>query len=197
MLSGRFLILRSKVFKESDLIIDALSKEGERFTLTAKNAVRSKRRFAGGVLEPLQYVEFYFTQAKSSYFYIQEAKVINAFASIRTDYARLELGFYFLKIINKGTQEGHMDNKALFDLLGNTLESLQSSKALEVLRIQFELKYLYFQGLLLEDEDTTEFIQRPIGYHQKIELTEDEIYYMKKITKNLMLQNQSFTGASL
>ena len=174
MPSGKFIILRAKSFKESDLILEAISKEGERVTLTAKNAVKSRKRFAGGVLEPLNFVEFFFTQAKSGFFYIQEARIIYPFQKLRDSYAKLELAFYFLKLIAKGTHEGLQDNKSLFDLLGNSLKALESTDDLVTLKIHFEVKYLHFLGFLEEDPDFIEFTNKPINAHQAVNLTNDE-----------------------
>lgn len=183
MPSGRFLTLRAKPFRDADLILDVISKEGERLVLTAKNALNSKRRFGGGVLEPLNFVEILYTQAKSKYLYVQEAKLVYSFSGLRSDYQRLELAFYFLKLVTKGTYEGLQDNKALFDLLGNSLKVLEETQSLNTLKLQFEFKYLYYLGVLALDEDTSEFIAKPVSQHSQIELTDEEYHYLSQMTK--------------
>ena len=183
MPSGRFIILRSKKFNDSDLLVDVLSREGERLSLTAKNGAKSKRRFAGGVLEPINFSEIQYTAAKSSFLYIQEAKLIDGFTGLRQDYQRLELAFHLLKLVAKAAQEGLPDNKALFDLLGNTLRVLESSSDLHLLKLQFELKYLYYLGFLAPDQDTAEFVALPIKDHTKIQLTDEEHNHLSHLTK--------------
>jgi len=183
MPSGRFINLRAKPFKDADLIIDALSKEGERLVLTAKNARKSKRRFGGGVLEPLNFVEIYYTQAKSGFLYIQEAKIIYPFSGLRSDYRKLECSFKFLKLIAKATYEGLLDNKRLFDLLGNTLRVLENCDDPRILKLQFELKYLYYLGFLAIDDDTSEFIAKPVSLYRQIKLTDDEYMYLNQMTQ--------------
>lgn len=188
MPSGRFINLRAKAFNESDLIIDGLSREGERFTFTAKNALKSKKRFAGGVLEPLNFVEFFFTQSKAGYYYIQEAKLVYGFTGLRDDYRKLEVGFHFLKLISKATQEGLADNRRLFDLLGNALKSLETAEDPYLLKLQFELKYLFYLGFLAPDGETGEFVALPISESEKIQLTDDEYNYMNQLVKRQLKQ---------
>lgn len=194
MPSGRFINLRAKTFKESDLIIDALSKEGERFTFNAKNAVKSKRRFSGGVLEPLNFVEFFYTQAQSGFFYIQEAKLIYDFSGLRNNYRRLECAFHFLKLISKGTREGLQDNKQLFDLLGNTLKVLETSENPNLLKLQFELKYLFYLGFLAINKDTEEFISKPVSAYEQIKLTDDEYMYLNQYASGQLKQIDVMTA---
>ena len=189
MPAGRFLNLRAKPFRDADLILDVLSKEGERLVLTAKNAANSKRRFSGGVLEPLNFVEIYYTQAKSGFLYVQEARVLYPFAGLRKDYGKLEVAFHFLKLIAKGTHEGLPDNRRLFNLLGNSLRVLETTDKPQLLKLQFELKYLYYLGFLGLDDDTNEFVAKPISQHQQIELTDDELLYLKKMIKGRLKES--------
>ena len=183
MPSGKFLNLRAKAFNDADLILDVLSREGERLVLTAKNALLSKRRFSGGVLEPLNFSEIYYTQAKSGYLYVQEARVIYPFSGLRSDYRKLEVAFHFLKLISKATYEGLPDNKRLFDLLGNSLKALEATDQGHLLKLQFELKYLFYLGFLAPDDDTGEFVAKPVGSHNQIKLTDDEYLYLNQVTQ--------------
>jgi len=182
MPSGKFLTLRAKVFAESDLILDVLSKQGERLTLSAKNAVKSRRRFAGGVLEPLNFVEIQYTQSKSGsgHFYIQEAKSLYSFSGLRQDYQRLELAFKMLQLIAKVAQEGLGDNPQLFDLLGNSLRTLETSQHPFLLFLHFKVKTLYSLGFLGLDDDTREFVTLPTSEHSKIKLTDEEYRHLSK-----------------
>ncbi len=196
MPSGRFINLRAKPFRDADLILDVLSKEGERFVFTAKNALNSRRRFSGGVLEPFNFVEIFYTQAKSGFYYVQEARVIEAFAGLRKDYRKLELAFHFVKLISKGTYEGLSDNKNLFDLLGNSLKTLETSDTPHLLRLQFELKYLFYLGFLALNDDTGEFIAKPVRSHHEIHLTEDEYLYLNQLTQKLLREGDLLERSS-
>jgi DNA repair protein RecO (recombination protein O) len=117
---------------------------------------------------------------------VQEARVIEGFTGLRKDYRRLELAFHLVKLIGKATYEGLPDNQRLFDLLGNSLRLLESTEKPHLLRLQFELKYLYYLGFLAGDEDTSEFISKPVNAHQTIDLTEDEYLYLNQNTQNLL-----------
>lgn len=178
MPSGKFINLRATPFKESDLLIDALSVDGSRVKLTAKNAIKSRHRFGGGILEPLNYVELTYTQAKSGYFYIQEANLLYGFDNLRNNYKKLETAFYFSQLIAKVTGEGLQDNKQMFDLLGNSLKTLETAEDFQTLKLHFHLKFLYYMGILALDNDTTEFVATPMHKYQEIKLTLDEQNYL-------------------
>ena len=181
MPSGKFINLRANAFNDSDLMIDTLGKKGERFSLTAKNALKSQRRFGGGVLEPLNFVEFFYTRARSGYLYLQEARLIDGFCGLRQDYHKLEVGFHFLKLITGGCREGLSDNSSLFDLLGNGLKALEFSQSSEILKLHFEVKYLYYLGFLSLDSDTREFVARPLNQYQQIRTTREELFRINQI----------------
>ena len=90
------------------------------------------------------------------------------------------MGFYFLKLISKTTYEGLADNKKLFDLLGNSLRALENSEEPQVLKLQFEIKYLFYLGFLAIDDDTSEFIAKPVNLHKQIKLTNDEYTHLSQ-----------------
>ena len=182
MLSGRFLTLRAQPYN-NDLLIEALSKEGEKITLNAKNGLISKKRFAGGVLEPLKFVEFFYRQSKSGFNYIEEVRVIDDFMSLRESYEKLEIGFYFLKLISKGTHPGLLDNQALFDLLGNSLRALVSSRKPLLLKLQFEMKFLHALGFLEVNNDNQDFLSLGVAKHNDLLLTDDEVDYLAQANK--------------
>lgn len=205
MPSGKFINLRKKVFKESDVIVDSLSANGEKFSFKAGNALGSQRRFPGGVLEPLNFVELFYTRSRSGYLYLREARLIYDFYGLRGNYEKLETGFHFLKLISSGSREGLSDNKSLFDLLGNSLKTLESienqdsdssdtqfqensvkgeskcSDQIKRIQIHFEIKYLYYLGFLSPDSDTEKFVNLPVKQCHRIELTDREFIRLDRI----------------
>ncbi|MCJ8276516.1 MAG: DNA repair protein RecO [Bdellovibrionales bacterium] len=187
MPSGKFLLLRCKSFRESDLIIDALSMTGEKQTLAAMNALKSKRRFAGGLLEALYFVELHYTTSKAGHSIISEGRVIHGFPGLRQDYNKLEVAFKLVKTIQKGVQEG-LPQKELFDLLGNSLKHLETTNSPQLLRLQFELKYLFYLGFHAPNKDTEEFISKNIADHESIKLTNDEFQYLTQLTHQAFKQ---------
>lgn len=190
MPSNRFLILRAKPFQESDLILDVLAKDGERMTLSAKNALRSQKRFGGGVLEPLNFIECLYTQSQAGHYYIQEAQVLQSFTGLRTRYDRLECAFYFLKLIQKTTFAGLQDNHALFDLLGNSLKALETSDSIEKLKVIFEVKLLHILGYLEIDDRTELILKTAVRYHEKVNLSLEDFAKLKSRMQKQWLEMQ-------
>ena len=53
---NKVFILRKTRYGDHDLILNCLTPEGARVSFFARSALRSKKRFGGGVLEPTHYV---------------------------------------------------------------------------------------------------------------------------------------------
>ena len=64
-LQDRFIILKKMKYGESDLIIHALSSAGTKKSFIARAALKSKKRFGGGVLEPSHFVKLTYKPGKS------------------------------------------------------------------------------------------------------------------------------------
>ncbi|MCB0377013.1 MAG: DNA repair protein RecO [Bdellovibrionales bacterium] len=178
MPSGRFIILGKRASGESDLVIDVLSKQGEKLSLWANNALKSRKRFAGGALDPLNFVELHFTQSQKGYLNLKESRILYGFPELRKDYSRLQMAFQFLIWVSKGAKEGLVDNQVMFDLLGNGLRALETTKTPYILKLHFEIKLLYYLGFLEVTDDLEEFILRPLGEHSKIHLEQDEYQFL-------------------
>lgn len=163
MPSIRALILKKRSYGEGDLIIDILGSQGEKYCLLAKNARQSKKRFTGGVLDPLQFSELGMLERRRGFDLVTEGKVIYAFEALRQSYPKLNLGLYFTKVIDFVTLEGMEENKPLFDLLGNTLRTLEASKDDNVLTVRFQLKLLYYLGLYSPVPELESLTERPIS----------------------------------
>ena len=58
-----------------------------------------------------------------------------------------------------------------------------------MLRLQFELKYLYYLGFLALDDDTSEFVAKPVSLHNQIDLTEDEYLYLNQMTQRRLKES--------
>lgn len=147
---GQFILLRKIKYRESDLIVHAISTQGEKLSFLARGALRSKKRFGGGVLEPTHFVNLTYKLAPSSgqLNVLEEAVIINDFSGIRKDYDRLELALYFIDCVSKVSQEGDQDSEFLFNLLGNSLKAAESSKEIQILKMHFYLKFLLQQGVI-------------------------------------------------
>lgn len=170
MQNVRGIVLKKILFQESDLIIKALLTSGEKVTFFAKAALKSKKRFGGGLLDPLNYLEFQTGPKKtdSEFLFLNEAQMVYEFPLLKTDYDKIKLGLYFLKVLNKVEISGLDDSSRVFDLLLHTLRSLEKCKKNSVLKAQFELKFLSLQGVLEMTPDLEIFVKSSLYDCDKI-----------------------------
>lgn len=168
----RVLILKTFKHGESDLIVHALNQNGARLNFFARGALKSRKRFAGGLLEATHYIEVLYKSGPTvdgdPLHSLLEAQMIREFAKLRTDYARLEAALYLLKVVHKLSQQGVVDSPELFNLLGNALAAAETSGDLEKLKVHFELKLLAAQGVLPGEEDFNEWLMTSLAQHEKI-----------------------------
>ena len=172
----KIFILRKTRYGDNDLILNCLTPSGARVSLFARSALRSKKRFGGGVLEPTHYVHVLYDdrgRTEQSLHTLKEASLIDGFEGVRSDYARLELALHFVKLISEVVREGDMDSVGLFNLLGNALRTLESSTALDRLRTHFEVKLLSDQGVLPVEGEEAQLLASPISEHANIALSDD------------------------
>ncbi|AFY02668.1 DNA repair protein RecO [Bdellovibrio bacteriovorus] len=147
---NRFIILKKMKYSESDLILHAISTQGEKLSFMARGALKSKKRFGGGVLEPTHFVSLTYKQSaeEGKLHVLQEATLINDFAGLRTDYDRLELALHILECVSKVSQEGDRHSEFLFNLLGHTLRALETAQDPLIVKMHFYLKFLLQQGVV-------------------------------------------------
>lgn len=169
--SDRLIILRALKHSESDLIIHALSPVRGRLNLIAKGALKSKKRFGGGVLQPTHFIEATFKYkgdtGEGQLHFLEEARLLNGFEGLRADYDRLTQAFSFLQLIAKVTQELDPESQALFDLLGNTLKALESTERPDLLKVLFEGKILLIQGVIPSDLPENDLFRLTVRDHEK------------------------------
>lgn len=184
----RFIILKSVKYSESDLIIHALLKTGEKINFIAKGARKSKKRFSGGVLEPTHFVEGVFSKTKGDLFLLQEAHLIKGFEKLRTSYEKLELAFYFLKLIDQVAEYGGLDSESYFDLLGNSLATLETVDSINNLKLHFEIKFLHYQGVLPEDNLYSEFLRLNIKDCEQVKYSKAHAQSISNLIQNHIRQ---------
>lgn len=157
----RFIILKKIKYGEADLIIHAIGTDGAKSSFLAKGALKSKKRFGGGILEPLHFVSFTYkekpdsTQMKT----LNEASLIEDFKDIRSDYDKLELALFILNCVSHVSLEGDQNSEFLFNLTGHSLRAVAAATDLRVLRLQFCLKFLYQQGVVSIESWMTPFLK--------------------------------------
>lgn len=173
----KVIILRKTRFGDADLILNCLTPTGSRISLFARSALRSKKRFGGGVLEPTHYVHVVYedksgtSPADNPLHTLKEASIIEDFSGLRSDYARIELALHFVSLVSEVVREGEIDASDLFNLLGNTLRAVEISQQLACLRTVFEVKLLANQGVLPVEEEERMLLSVPISAHERLNLT--------------------------
>jgi DNA repair protein RecO (recombination protein O) len=182
-ISERLIILRTLKHSEADLIIHALSAKRGRINLIAKGALKSKRRFVGGVLEPTHFIEASIAlkpeSREGALHFLEEAQLLQGFEKIRSDYDKLNLAFYFLQVISKVAQEEDPESQKLFDLLGNSLKALEASSRLDLLKTLFEIKVLLIQGVIPEDLPNVDLFQFSMKEHEKAKVDGEDFRRLK------------------
>lgn len=176
----KLIVLRTYKWSESDLMVHGLNPRGGRMSFIARGAMRSKKRFAGGILEPTHYILAHYKPSPSRndetpLHTLQEAELIKGFNGLRDVYERLEAALFMVGLLDKVAQPGIEDSPELFDLLGNGLYAAESSYSLEILRLQFEVKMLYMQGVLPSQGWYTELLSRSLKDHADVKLEHDDI----------------------
>jgi DNA repair protein RecO (recombination protein O) len=169
--AGSFLILRTMVYKEADLQLEALNVRGGRQHFLARSALKSKKRFGGGALEVMNYVHLTYEdrKEKTEFIPLTEARLIDGFEGIRKDYDRLQVGLTFAKDVARMTVHGEMDNSAVFNLLGNAFKKLEQTSEIYLLQLHFRIKLLFYSGYLPNEEGVfNHFLGEPLQNCEKL-----------------------------
>lgn len=198
----RVIILKSIKFSEADLIIHGLSSSGYFYSFIAKSALKSKKRFGGGILEPTHYVEMtYLEKPNKDLHILEEAVLLEGFDALRTNYEKLKMALYFLSLLEKVSRYSDGNDVRNFNLLGNALKCLDSVEVgskkenglenkfesqfksqldnnfkdnIEKLRVLFELKFLDYQGVLPPELLIPKLLNLNLSDYQKLSLPIEE-----------------------
>lgn len=160
---ARFIVLKRQKYAEADLIIHAIEPSGARLHCLARGALKSRKRFGGGLLEPTHYLEgqLKLSTKVEGLHTLQDARMLEDFEGLRTDYDRLNLALRFLDTIDKSNPGDIFPE--IFNLLGNALKSLANGGTLDRTEMQFGLKFLKLHGVLEMDSWMEPFLEKPIA----------------------------------
>ena len=172
---GRFIILRTIRFGDADLIVHAMGEKGGRRSFFARSALKSRKRFGGGVLEPTHFVEFSYRdrgENSESMPHLEEARLLEGFSGLRSDYARLEMALYFLQLVSRVATEGEGEDPDMFLHLGSGLRGLESATDFLKLKTHFETRLLFLHGVLSTDANYPAALTEPLQRHNSISLSD-------------------------
>ena len=141
----RSIILGKKEQGEADELVVFFSRELGLLRGIAKNARKSRIRFAGR-LEPLSIVELNLrTRKKDDLVWIDDSEMIEAYPNIRSDPVRLAWSTYFLEIAYLLLAEAHPEPH-IFDLTHEFLERLDKIVPPVFILILHEIRLLAVIG---------------------------------------------------
>lgn len=171
----RFIILKKIKYGESDLILHALSGTGSKFSFMARGALKSKKRFGGGILEPTHFVTLTYKDVadEGKLRILNEAILIDDFKAIRSDYDKLQLALFAVHCASCVSQEGDPNSDFLFNLLGYTLRAIGTCADLRILKLHFCIKFLYQQGVISMENWMTPFLKINISDNAKLQEVAD------------------------
>lgn len=140
------LILRTRPFTETSLIVQWLTPESGRITTLAKGARRPKSAFAGK-LDLFYLAEFTFARGRRSQMHtLCEVQVRQTHEPLRHHLDRLTQAAYCSRLVEQ-TTEADTPLTGAFDLMKGLLDHLSANGARPRLIFAFELKLLQELGL--------------------------------------------------
>jgi len=187
-LKQKFLILKKMKYSESDLILHALSPSGAKVSFIAKGALKSKKRFGGGILEPTHFLAITYKPAREEgrLNVILEASLIQDFSKIRNTYEQLEFALHVIECIYKVSVEGDQSSDSLFNLLGQSLKAIELTTKIENLKIHFYLKFLLQHGVLTPEPWMAPYLKTPLSQSHEVDfLIEDVSIHLSTLEKSV------------
>lgn len=196
IVKDRIIVLKTTKYGESDLIVNGLTRTGAKKSFFARSALRSKKRFGGGVLEPTHYIEVLFKEKSSlggegKLHTLQEAHLLEGFEGLRKDYDKLQMALYFVKTIASFSKEDDLHSPDIFNLLGNALKILPTEVELSRLKTHFELKLLASQGVLEERAEWGGLDQLPLIQREEFEMSPEHWRSIQRAVDRLLRTHYS------
>ncbi len=139
------IVLRRFNLSEKDKLVTFLTDRYGKIKVVAKSARMAKSRF-GAALEPLSVVQLiYFGRENQVLYRLNQAEIDHSFQSIREDSSKIYSAAYFIELTDSLIPEGYPEPQ-VFQLLKETLETLENNKPNEILIRLFELRLMGVLG---------------------------------------------------
>jgi len=137
------IIIKQSKFAEVDKIITVYSSEFGKLRALAKGAYRPGSKLGGNV-EPLTYSLLMLARGRNLDI-VTQSQCIDGFSSLKSDLWRTSCALYILELVDSFTVQSS-ENGALFNLLIDTLQRLNTAGKDEILLRYFELNLLHCLG---------------------------------------------------
>ena len=137
------IIVKQSKFGEFDKLLTAFSLEFGKIRAIAKGAYRPGSKLGGNV-EPLTYSLIMLARGRNLDI-IQQSQCIDGFSSLKSDLWLNSCSLYLLELVDSFTVQ-NSENKSLFNLLVDTLNTLKTGEMTENILRYFEIIMLNFLG---------------------------------------------------
>lgn len=142
--SSPAIILRARVYAESDKIVTFFSAEVGKLTGIAKGARNSKRRFAN-CLDPFTRVRVHFkVRPNASLVFMESCDLLQSPGAL-ADPVKLAYGSYLVELVELLTVEAE-PVEGVYELLGDALDGLRTGAATGGFLRSYELRLLHHTG---------------------------------------------------
>lgn len=191
----RALILKTREYKEKDLLVYAFSQDLGKISILARG-VRSKKGRYGAALMAMNLCDFVLYAGKGLYG-LNEVFVIETFPEVKTDFDRITYGSYFLELADITMADGEVNERYFFDLLKAFYLLEQPAIPLELLARALEYKTLIRTGNYPDPAlgqtmaDTPRKIiwflmNKPLEEGARLEVTGEDLKPVEKLAEELL-----------
>lgn len=154
MESTAAILLRRTKFSETSLIVTWLTRDHGKLKTMAKGARGRKSAFAGAI-DLFFETEISFVRSQRSEIHtLREVALREPFDGLRRDYARVELGAYFVELLEMTTEPEHPVPE-LYDLLRRALHYLETATPGRRALLHFENELARLLGVHVEGGAST------------------------------------------
>jgi DNA repair protein RecO (recombination protein O) len=142
---SRSIIMRTKEFGETDLLVTYFTLDKGRLKGVAKGARKSRKRFAN-CLDLFCLVDLeYSLKIEGGLYFLNSGKLINAYPGLRSDFAILSKASYMVELTEILFPLGVADRN-MFELLRGSLDSLSKGERTDIISILFEVRAMALGG---------------------------------------------------
>ena len=138
------IVLKEMRFRETSKILTIYSRKYGKISAMARGAYKPKSQLIANT-QPFSYNDYYLFKGKSFY-YINQAEIIDSFYSIRENINRVMYGSYVLELMEVSTLEGETHEKLFLLLKEGLLVLSQLDRDFLKFILAYELKYISFLG---------------------------------------------------
>jgi DNA repair protein RecO (recombination protein O) len=143
--TSRSIIMRTKEFGETDLLVTFFTQDKGRLKGVAKGARKSRKRFVN-CLDSFSLVELeYSLRRDGDLYFLHSGKLINGYPGLRSDFASLSKASYMVELTEILFPWGVADLK-MFELLEMSLEALAKGDKSDTVPIVFEVRAMALGG---------------------------------------------------